>query len=69
MLLPPPPCPHALELANYALVAVKEKNPSNGYRVTGSFATGRSTYADLNGSGSVEGADLGMLLATWGTCP
>ena len=25
--------------------------------------------ADLNGDGSVDGADLGLLLAVWGTCP
>ncbi len=25
--------------------------------------------ADLNGDGFVDGADLGILLASWGACP
>jgi hypothetical protein len=30
---------------------------------------GSTGSADLNGDGTVNGADLGTLLSKWGTCP
>jgi len=30
---------------------------------------GKPVDADINGDGLVDGADLAMLLSSWGTCP
>lgn len=41
-----------------SFVAIKEKNPSNVFRVTGSFATGQSTYVDLFPTAGLAVADI-----------
>lgn len=46
-----------------SFVAIKEKNPSNVFRVTGSFATGQSTYADLFPASGLALADIADVYA------
>lgn len=41
-----------------SFVAIKEKNPSNVFRVSGSFSTGQSTYADLFPAAGLALADI-----------
>lgn len=41
-----------------SFVSIKEKNPSNVFRVTGSFATGQSAYVDLFPAAGLGVADL-----------
>ena len=47
-------------------VSIKEKNPQNVYRVTGSFATGASTYTDLFATAQLGVNDIAdvLVLAT-----
>jgi len=47
-------------------VSIKEKNPENVYRVTGSFATGASTYTDLFATAQLGVSDIAdvLVLAT-----
>ena len=47
-------------------VSIKEKNPENVYRVTGSFATGASTYTDLFATAQLSVNDISdvLVLAT-----
>ena len=47
-------------------VSIKEKNPENVYRVTGSFATGASTYTDLFATAQLGVNDIAdvLVLAT-----
>ena len=44
-------------------VSIKEKNPENVYRVTGSFATGASTYTDLFATAQLGVNDIADVLA------
>ncbi len=44
-------------------VSIKEKNPENVYRVTGSFATGASTYTDLFATAQLGVNDISDVLA------
>ena len=41
-----------------SFVSIKEKNPSNVFRVTGSFATGQSSYVDLFPTAGLGVADI-----------
>ena len=43
-------------------VSIKEKNPENVYRVTGSFASGASTYTDLFATASLGVSDIADVL-------
>ncbi len=43
-------------------VSIKEKNPQNVYRVTGSFATGASTYTDLFATAQLGVNDIADVL-------
>ena len=44
-------------------VSIKEKNPENVYRVTGSFATGASTYTDIFATAQLGVNDISDVLA------
>jgi hypothetical protein len=44
-------------------VSIKEKNPQNVYRVTGSFATGASTYTDIFATAQLGVNDIADVLA------
>jgi hypothetical protein len=37
--------------------------------VLGSWGSCSACAADLDGSGSVDGGDLAVLLGSWGACP
>jgi hypothetical protein len=40
-----------------------------GYAMTATLSDGRSGLGDLDGNGTVEGSDLGVMLSAWGDCP
>jgi subtilisin family serine protease len=40
-----------------------------GYAMTATLSLGRSGLGDLDGNGTVEGSDLGLMLSAWGDCP